>query len=193
MIRNAPSGGAARGVRAAVAAGALLGLAGCSWGPHWGMGHAAGYGPRPAAVAQMQPRSASQVTGRVWFTQGAHHTMVHFDLSGLKPGAEHGFHLHEKGDCSAPDATSAGGHFNPGGQPHGHPRDARRHAGDLPNLRADASGVARGVFPVDRMEIDGPGGVLGRGVVVHRDPDDYRSQPAGNSGPRVACGVIAAR
>lgn len=178
---------------ALVAAGAVLGLASCGWGPHWGMGHAPGYGPRVAAVAQVQPRSASQVVGRVWFTQGAHHTMVHYDLTGLKPGSAHGIHIHDKGDCSAPDATSAGGHFNPGAHPHAHPSAAVRHLGDLPNLQADATGVARGVFAVQTLELTGPQGVIGRAVVVHRDPDDYRSQPAGNSGPRVGCGVIAAR
>ncbi len=182
---------------ALVAAAAAL-LASCGggahWGPHWGMGHAPGYGPRAPATVRLEPRSASTVSGRVWFTQGTHHTMAHFDVSGLRPGIEHGIHIHEKGDCSAADAASAGGHFNPAGHPHAHWQAAQRHSGDLPNMRADANGVARGVFAIDPLDLgSGPAGILGRSVVVHRDPDDHRSQPAGNSGPRVACGVIAGR
>jgi superoxide dismutase, Cu-Zn family len=147
---------------------------------------------RPAARTTLEPRSGSTTQGTVTFAQGRHHMMIQYDISGLKPNAEHGFHVHEKGDCSAPDATSAGGHFNPTGRPHGHHAQGDRHAGDLPNLKADANGVARGRIPVDGLTIGGTHGVVGLSVVVHRDPDDYRSQPAGNSGPRIACGVIRA-
>jgi Cu-Zn family superoxide dismutase len=115
------------------------------------------------------------------------------EIRGLKPNAEHGFHVHEKGDCSAPDATSAGGHFNPAAKPHAHHSLAERHAGDMPNLLADANGVAKYRFESEAFTVAaGPASVIGRGMVVHRDPDDYKTQPAGNSGPRVACGVIAA-
>jgi Cu-Zn family superoxide dismutase len=89
---------------------------------------------------------------------------------------------------------SAGGHFNPGGKPHAHHAQAERHAGDMPNLKADAAGVAKFSFSSDGLSATSgaANSVVGRAVVVHRDPDDYKSQPAGNSGPRIACGVVAA-
>ncbi|MEY2797479.1 MAG: hypothetical protein RLZZ119_960 [Pseudomonadota bacterium] len=104
---------------------------------------------------------------------------------------KHGFHIHEKGDCSAPDAMSAAGHFNPDGKPHGSPGGSHSHAGDLPNLKADANGNANYSAKVHGITVNtGPAGIVGRSVVIHRDPDDYKSQPAGNSGPRIACGLI---
>ena len=167
---------------AAAAAAALL--AGCAGG--------FGSGPsQPRATAQLAAASGSQASGNVTFTERRGGVRVAGEVRGLRPNAEHGFHVHEKGDCSAPDATSAGGHFNPGGQPHGAVGHGPHHAGDMPNLRADAQGVARFEFDVPTLSVAGASnGVVGRGLVVHRDPDDYRSQPAGNSGPRVACAVI---
>jgi superoxide dismutase, Cu-Zn family len=163
-------------------------LAGCSPMGRHGMMHETG----PKAQATLEPRSGSTTQGTVSLVQGRHHLMVRYDVRGLKPNAEHGFHIHEKGDCSAPDASSAGGHFNPTGQPHGHPSEPGGHLGDLPNLRADANGVARGNLTLDGVGIDRKARIVGLSIVVHRDPDDYRSQPAGNSGPRIACGVIRA-
>ncbi|HMN81991.1 MAG TPA: superoxide dismutase family protein [Burkholderiaceae bacterium] len=148
---------------------------------------------RPSANARLEPRSGSQVTGELQFVQTGQAVQVRGRVSGLKPNAEHGFHVHENGDCSAPDATSAGGHFNPGGTPHGRPDapPSARHAGDLTSLRADGSGTARVDLEMHGVTVAaGPAGLAGRSVVVHRDPDDYRSQPAGNSGARVACGLI---
>lgn len=114
-------------------------------------------------------------------------------ITGLTAGAQHGFHVHETGDCSAPDASSAGGHFNPHGAAHGdRSGGGEHHAGDMPNLVADASGNASVDGRVDGLEV-GTGGasdVLGKAVVVHLQPDDYASQPAGNAGARIACGVI---
>jgi Cu-Zn family superoxide dismutase len=115
-------------------------------------------------------------------------------IQGLKPDSEVGFHIHEKGDCSAPDGSSAGAHFNPTQQQHGHPESESHHAGDMINLRADSSGVAqvdttaRGATINSGESTD----VIGKAVIVHEGPDDYTSQPSGNSGSRVACGVIAA-
>jgi Cu-Zn family superoxide dismutase len=101
--------------------------------------------------------------------------------------------VHEAGDCSAPDASSAKGHFNPAGRSHGHHGGSERHAGDMPNLVADASGNATLSAELDMMSLtEGPAGILKRSVVIHADPDDYKSQPAGNSGKRIACGVIRA-
>lgn len=142
-----------------------------------------------SAKAMLEPKSGSQVQGKVTFTQAPDGVWIVADLSGLKPSAEHGFHVHDKGDCSAPDGTSAGGHFNPAGAPHGH-AGGPHHAGDMPNLHADATGRATYRALVTGLMLEGPQGILHRAVVVHRDPDDYHSQPAGNSGPRIACGVI---
>jgi Cu-Zn family superoxide dismutase len=97
----------------------------------------------PSAVAQLQSTSGNTATGMVSFTQSGDKVVVSGTVSGLKPNAEHGFHLHDKGDCSSKDGMSAGGHFNPGGQPHGHPGSMAHHAGDLPSLKADANGVAK--------------------------------------------------
>ncbi|MFN7572344.1 MAG: superoxide dismutase family protein [Betaproteobacteria bacterium] len=147
----------------------------------------------PSATAALKPTQGNATAGTVRFVQKGGKVLVVADVSGLKPGSEHGFHVHEKGDCSAPDAMSAGGHFNPVGKPHAHHGQGERHAGDMPNLKADASGNAKYSFETDLLAVgSGAANVVGRSVVIHRDPDDYKTQPAGNSGPRVACGVIAA-
>jgi Cu-Zn family superoxide dismutase len=113
-------------------------------------------------------------------------------IAGLTPG-EHGFHVHEAGDCSAPDASSAKGHFNPAGKQHGHHGGGERHAGDMPNLVADAAGNATVNGEVTLLSLgNDANGIINRSVVIHADPDDYKSQPAGNSGKRVACGTIRA-
>jgi Cu-Zn family superoxide dismutase len=144
----------------------------------------------PRAVAKLESRSGSAVTGTVAFTQVGEKLRVEANVAGLTPG-EHGFHIHESGDCSAADATSAKGHFNPGGKPHGHYGASDSHAGDLPNLVADASGKANLQAEVGMLNLgSGSYGIIGRSVVIHADPDDYKSQPAGNSGKRVACGTI---
>jgi Cu-Zn family superoxide dismutase len=144
----------------------------------------------PAALATLEARSGSQASGTVAFSPTAGGVRVQARVSGLTPG-EHGFHIHEAGDCSAADASSAKGHFNPAGKPHGHHGTAEHHAGDMPNLVADASGNATLVAEVAMLTLSaGPNDIVGRSVVIHADPDDYKSQPAGNSGKRIACGVI---
>lgn len=144
----------------------------------------------PAASASLSATKGNTVTGTVHFSQAGAKLRVQAQVAGLAPGP-HGFHIHEKGDCSAPDGSSAGGHFNPQAKSHAHPDAAERHAGDLPQLVADAAGQARLDFEIDLIRIgDGPTDILGRAVVVHAGADDFKSQPAGNSGPRVACGVI---
>jgi Cu-Zn family superoxide dismutase len=150
--------------------------------------------PALTASATVEPRSGSAVAGTVRFSESGGRVRAHVELAGLAPSSEHGFHVHDKGDCSAPDAASAGGHFKPGGSPHGRAGSAPHHAGDLPNLRADASGKVRiDLELADVTLAPGPTSIVGRSVVVHRDADDYTTQPSGNSGPRVACGVIAQR
>lgn len=148
--------------------------------------------PPPSAVALLQAKSNSSVGGSVSFAQEGAKVRVIAKVTGLKPGQEHGFHVHEKGDCSAPDAMSAGGHFNPGGHPHG-PQGAAHHGGDLPSLKADGGGNANASFLIDGVVIgSGSNDLMGKAVVVHAMPDDYMTQPTGNSGGRIACGVIAA-
>jgi superoxide dismutase, Cu-Zn family len=157
-------------------------LAGCAGGP---------MPERPVARAQLQPTQGNTAAGLVTFTQRGDRVRIEANFSGLKPNSEHGFHVHEKGDCSAPDAASAGEHFNPAGNRHAHYDSKVRHAGDIPNLKADSQGNARYSWETDLLLMSvGAQGMLGRSVVVHRDPDDYVSQPAGASGPRIACGVI---
>jgi Cu-Zn family superoxide dismutase len=114
-------------------------------------------------------------------------------LSGLAPGSEHGFHVHETGDCSAPDASSAGGHYNPESVAHGNPATMPHHAGDMHNLQADGSGNARVDVLLPGVSLGGHNDISGRALVLHAGADDYTSQPSGNSGPRIACGVIGAR
>ncbi len=145
--------------------------------------------PGDQAVAEMKPTQGNQANGTVTFTKTSRGVRVEVEMADLTPG-EHGIHLHENGDCSAPDGSSAGGHFNPAGMPHGGPASVRRHAGDFGNLVADSSGHAHLKFVEPLLTFDGPSSIIGRSVVVHANPDDMVSQPAGNSGARVACGVI---
>jgi Cu-Zn family superoxide dismutase len=144
----------------------------------------------PSAVADLKPASGSAVSGTVTFTQTGDKVVVVAKVSGLAPGG-HGFHIHEKGDCSAADGMSAGGHFNPLGKPHAHPSTTDRHAGDMPMLTADSSGNAMLTASLDVVTVgSGATDIVGRSVVIHKDPDDFKTQPTGNSGARVACGVI---
>jgi Cu-Zn family superoxide dismutase len=146
----------------------------------------------PRATAQLQPTTGNATSGSVSFVQAGGKVRVRGEVRGLKPMAEHGFHVHEKGDCSSGDGMSAGGHFNPGSQPHGSHAGMAHHAGDLPSLKADASGVAKFSFESKTISVgSGANNIVGRALIVHRDPDDYTTQPTGNSGPRLACAVIA--
>lgn len=146
----------------------------------------------PSASAQLMATKGNAVTGLVQFTQKGDKVQVTGEVRGLKPHAVHGFHVHEKGDCSSGDGMSTGGHFNPDGKAHGAHEHKEHHAGDLPSLQADATGTARFSFESTTISVgSGRADVLGRGLIVHRDPDDYTTQPTGNSGPRLACGVIA--
>lgn len=145
------------------------------------------------AEAALKPTQGNNVTGTVYFSQAGDKVRVVAEVQGLSPGL-HGFHIHEKGDCSAADGTSAGGHFNPGGRPHGNPDHADHHAGDMPQLVAGANGVARLTAYLEGVVIgEGESGIVGRGIIVHAAPDDFKTQPTGNSGARQACGVIATK
>ena len=149
------------------------------------------HGTGQKASAALESRSGSSAKGTVNFVWQGNDVLVTGNFSGLKPNSEQGFHVHEKGDCSAPDATSAGGHFNPDTKSHGMPGSGSNHAGDMPNIKSDANGNASYSAKLNGFAVNSSSnGILGRSVVVHRDPDDYKSQPAGNSGPRIACGLI---
>ena len=144
----------------------------------------------PSAVANLEPTKGNSTKGTVSFTQHGDKVRVNAQVSGLTPDAEHGFHVHEKGDCSSGDGMSAGGHFNPAGKPHG-PQATDHHAGDMPNLKADAYGNASATFEIPGVSIgSGAADLVAKGLIVHRDADDYKTQPTGNAGPRLACAVI---
>jgi len=148
--------------------------------------------PAPRASATLAATAGSKATGTVAFTPNGDRVRVLAKVTGLAPGA-HGFHIHENGDCSAPDGMSAGGHFNPTGKAHGNPAAGEHHGGDMPMLEADASGNATLDVTVDTVTLGtDANSVVGRAVIVHKDADDFKTQPTGNSGARVACGVIAA-
>jgi Cu-Zn family superoxide dismutase len=150
-----------------------------------------GMGGGPSAVANLESTKGNTAKGTVTFTQVGDKVRVSAQLSGLKADGEHGFHVHEKGDCSSGDGMSAAGHYNPAGKAHGAVSAADHHAGDMPNVKADSYGNASVTFEVPGLTIgSGAADIVGRGLIVHRDPDDYKSQPAGNAGPRIACAVI---
>lgn len=145
-----------------------------------------------SVMATVSATEGNTVSGSVSFTQESGEVVVRIALTGFEPGTRHGFHVHEIGDCSAPDGTSAGGHFNPDGHDHGLPEAdaASRHAGDLGNVEADAEGNVNEERRFADLHLDGDHGIGGRSVILHANPDDG-GQPTGNAGPRVACGVIS--
>jgi Cu-Zn family superoxide dismutase len=146
----------------------------------------------PSASAQLQPTRGNTTSGEVKFTQQGDKVLVTGEIRGLRSNGEHGFHIHDKGDCSSGDGMSAGGHFNPTGKAHGAHDSGEHHVGDLPSLKADASGVARLNFESSTLSVgSGASDIVGRSLIVHRDPDDFKTQPTGNSGPRLACAVIS--
>ncbi|MCG2461122.1 superoxide dismutase family protein [Flavobacteriaceae bacterium F89] len=141
----------------------------------------------------MEPKSDSDVKGDITFTEKGNKVIMVTHLSGLTPG-EHAIHLHEKGDCSAPDGKSAGGHWNPTDQKHGKWGSPNGyHRGDIGNLTADAEGNATMTFETDEWCVgcdDATKNIIGKGVIVHQGPDDFTSQPSGAAGARVSCGAI---
>jgi superoxide dismutase, Cu-Zn family len=144
------------------------------------------------AHAKLNPTQGSKVKGSVDFAPTEGGILVTARIEGLTPGT-HGFHVHEKGDCSAPDGSSAGGHFNPATKPHAAREASDRHAGDLGNVEANAQGVAEMKFVDAHLKLDGPESILGKGVIVHEKADDFKTQPTGNAGGRQACGVVEAK
>lgn len=168
--------------RYTIFAASLAALSGCAILP-----------PVPIAVAVLSPTQGNSASGTATFVERSGKLIVDGRFKGLTPG-QHGIHIHEKGDCNAADAMSAGGHFNPTSEPHGALDSAKRHGGDFGNLIADANGNAilnvtleSGRVGIGKLAANT---VAGKALVIHADPDDLSSQPAGNSGRRIACGVI---
>lgn len=144
-----------------------------------------------SALAEIQPASGSEVSGKVRFRPDPEmkRMLVTVNLRGLTPG-KHGFHIHESGDCSAKDASSAGEHFNPFDAKHGSPQDEDYHLGDMGNIEADAQGEVNSQLSFKAMSFSGPNSVLQKALIVHADADDMTSQPSGNAGDRIGCGEI---
>jgi Cu-Zn family superoxide dismutase len=145
---------------------------------------------KPSAAAAAQP-TMNNVTGMITFTEMAgNKVLVVGEISGLTPNTEHGFHIHETGDLSAPDLSSAGPHFNPGAEKHGGVHSSVRHVGDLGNIKSDSNGVAKVNVTADNATLQGTNAIVGRSIVVHAQADDLKTDPSGDSGARVAAGVI---
>ena len=159
-----------------------------------------GANPRTVASVQLsaaaggvpQPNPQSPVQGSLQFSEVRGITSVTGNVTGLAPNSHAAFHVHEFGDCSKPDFSSAGSHFNPTHQPHGAWDGPHHHVGDMPQLVADANGTATVSFNSESLQLRGPNSIINKAVIVHRDPDDVNAQPVGNAGPRLACGVIKA-
>ncbi len=141
------------------------------------------------AICVLHGTEGNMVSGTVTFTKSDSGVVVVADIKGLTPG-KHGFHVHEYGDCSALDAKSAGGHFNPENKKHAGPNDPERHAGDLGNIVAGPDSTAHFQGTDALLTLNGKHSIIGRAIIVHAGEDDLTSQPSGNSGARVACGVI---
>lgn len=144
------------------------------------------------AMTTLNPTEGNEVRGTVRFEQTADGVKVTAEVSGLEPNTSHGFHIHEKGDCGAPDGSSAGGHYAPNGNPHGLPPNPKRHAGDMGNITANGEGKAMLDATFDNFSLSGDSTVLGRSVIVHSGKDQG-TQPTGDAGARVACGLIEAK
>jgi len=143
------------------------------------------------AKATIVATSGSSLVGEVVFTAQNEGVEVSVQIKGLSEG-DHGFHIHEHGDCSSPDGKSAGGHFNPGKVEHGGPMATRHHGGDLGNLSANAQGIASTRFSLPFLSLTGEHSIVGRAVIVHAKSDDLTTQPTGAAGARLGCGVIKA-
>jgi len=141
------------------------------------------------ALAVVNPTEGSKVNGTVSFAKDGKGVRISANIEGLSPGL-HGFHIHEFGNCGSPDANSAGGHFNPTDMPHAGPKAEKRHLGDLGNLEVDKNGMAKLEVTDDLISLDGPKSIVGRSVIIHARADDFKTQPTGGAGARVACGVI---
>ncbi|CAF3843574.1 unnamed protein product [Rotaria sp. Silwood1] len=141
------------------------------------------------AIAVISGNTSSGITGVIRFTRLKKGIRITGELYGLTPG-KHGFHIHEKGLCEAPDFSTAGGHFNPEAMKHGSMHSETRHTGDFGNIVADDYGVAKFSFIDYSISFKGKNSVIGRSAMIHDKEDDLKTDPSGNSGNRIGCGVI---
>ena len=142
------------------------------------------------AIAVIHPLNNSGVHGIVYFTKVPDGIKIVADINGLTQG-KHGFHIHEYGDLRNDDGTSAGGHFNPYGKPHGAPGAKECHVGDMGNIVAtNKVPTAHYIYTDSLMSFSGVNSIIGRSVIIHQGEDDLTSQPSGNAGKRIAGGVI---
>lgn len=150
--------------------------------------------PVQSAQVTLVATQGNTASGLLMLTPAADGVQLRGMVQGLSADKEFGFHVHEKGDCSAPDASSAGNHFNPSNESHGDPQGTMHHLGDMPNLKADVKGAAAVELTISGASLGTgqSGDLIGKGVIVHAMPDDYKTQPSGNSGSRIACGVVVA-
>lgn len=151
------------------------------------------HGGVKTATAIIASKSGSKVSGKATFTEEGGKVKLVLELEGV-PSGKHAVHLHEKGDCSGDSATAAGAHWNPAAKPHGKLGDGDAHAGDIGNAEVGADGKARLEFSTDRWTIggnDSTKNILNHALIIHAKEDDYKSQPAGNAGARIGCGVVS--
>jgi Cu-Zn family superoxide dismutase len=146
------------------------------------------------AIAVMHPTEGNSAMGTITFRRSGEYITnsiikIDVNMQGLTPG-KHAIHIHEYGDCSALDASSAGGHYNPEGKPHGAPTDDNRHVGDLGNILADENGFIYTELSDTQIALNGPHSIIGRAVIIHENEDDFSTQPTGNAGPRIAYGIV---
>ncbi len=170
---------------------ALLAGANCAAGEK-DKGKAPAKAPEKTAVAVLESRSDSHVTGKATFREANGKVTLNLEIDGAEPGT-HAVHLHEKGDCSAPDGASAGGHWNPTHENHGKWGTAPFHRADIGNVEVGADGKGSLTMTTDLWSIGGTPetDVVGKAIIVHAKADDFTTQPTGNAGGRVACGVVA--
>ncbi len=144
------------------------------------------------ASAELKATEGNGVSGTLMLSSEGPGVRITGSIAGLLPSSTHGFHVHENGDCSAPDASSAGEHYNPTSQPHGDPAGTAHHVGDMPNVTSNAEGIAELDAVIDGLSLrtGEPNDIIGRAIVVHEKADDYKTQPSGNSGKRIACAII---
>lgn len=141
------------------------------------------------AVAVIHPTEGNEASGTVTFTATNDGVQVQAEIEGIEEG-NHGFHIHQYGDCTAPDGTSAGGHYNPEDTEHAGPDADPRHVGDMGNIEANAEGLASKDYVDSKITLNGPNSIIGHGVIIHAGEDDLESQPTGDAGARLGCGVI---
>lgn len=159
------------------------------WGHVQGQGEKKDASAEVKAICLVTPFEKSKVAGVIRFQQKGNAVEITGELTGLTPG-EHGFHIHEFGDISGKDGMTTGGHYNPTKKDHGSPKDENRHVGDLGNVTADKDGKAVISMKDSVIRLTGPTSIVGRAVIIHHDADDFKTQPTGHAGGRIAGGVI---